>query len=188
LANDGKCWLDKNLGATQVATGIADSAAYGYYYQWGRLTDGHQAIISNKTGTNSATNVPGHSNFIFEGDSPYDWRVPQNDSLWQGVAGINNPCPAGFRLPEQSEWANVVSAEGITDYTTAYSSNLKLPAAGYRHCANGFLEPLPDLRGYYWSSSLPGARAYNLYFTSTAVNPIDSGARANGFPVRCVKD
>jgi hypothetical protein len=33
-------WLDRNLGATQVATKVDDSAAYGDYYQWGRAKDG----------------------------------------------------------------------------------------------------------------------------------------------------
>jgi hypothetical protein len=37
----GKVWLDRNLGATQVATSKTDSAAYGHYYQWGRNDDGH---------------------------------------------------------------------------------------------------------------------------------------------------
>ncbi len=33
----------------------------------------------------------------------YDWRSPQNDNLWQGVNGINNPCPSGYRLPTEAE-------------------------------------------------------------------------------------
>jgi uncharacterized protein (TIGR02145 family) len=51
---------------------------------------------------------------------PYDWRVPQNDNLWQGVDGTNNPCPEGWRIPTQTEWATLVSDEVITNYTTAY--------------------------------------------------------------------
>jgi hypothetical protein len=42
--------------------------------------------------------------------------------------------------------------------------------------------------GYYWSSSPVGVNAYNLNFNSTAVNPANSGYRAGGFSVRCVKD
>jgi hypothetical protein len=37
----GRVWLDRNLGATQVATSFDDSAAYGDLYQWGRAKDGH---------------------------------------------------------------------------------------------------------------------------------------------------
>ncbi|VVM23866.1 hypothetical protein BSPWISOXPB_75 [uncultured Gammaproteobacteria bacterium] len=32
----GRVWLDRNLGATQVATSPNDSAAYGDYYEFGR--------------------------------------------------------------------------------------------------------------------------------------------------------
>ncbi|VVH51101.1 hypothetical protein BPUTSESOX_1716, partial [uncultured Gammaproteobacteria bacterium] len=32
----GRVWLDRNLGATQVATKVDDSAAYGDYYEFGR--------------------------------------------------------------------------------------------------------------------------------------------------------
>ena len=32
----GRVWLDRNLGATQVATSPSDSAAYGDYYEFGR--------------------------------------------------------------------------------------------------------------------------------------------------------
>ncbi|MFT7002526.1 MAG: hypothetical protein ACJAVW_003569 [Spirosomataceae bacterium] len=37
----GKIWMDRNLGATRVATSSTDAYAYGDLYQWGRATDGH---------------------------------------------------------------------------------------------------------------------------------------------------
>jgi hypothetical protein len=43
---DGKCWIKSNLGTANVATSSTDSTAYGWYYQWGRLTDGHQIPTS----------------------------------------------------------------------------------------------------------------------------------------------
>jgi hypothetical protein len=42
----GKTWMDRNLGATQVATSSTDAAAYGDLYQWGRRADGHQCRTS----------------------------------------------------------------------------------------------------------------------------------------------
>jgi hypothetical protein len=33
--NTGKIWLDRNLGAKQVATSSTDTDAYGTYYQFG---------------------------------------------------------------------------------------------------------------------------------------------------------
>ena len=71
--------------------------AYGYLYQWGRATDGHQKRTSGSSSTLSTNDTPGHKKFILAPNSPYDWRSPQNDNLWQGVAGTNNPCPSGYR-------------------------------------------------------------------------------------------
>ena len=45
--------------------------------------------------------------------------------------------------------------------------------------------------GYYWSSSPGYGSSYyavNLYFYSGNVSPMDSGSRAFGFSVRCVRD
>jgi len=33
--------MDRNLGATQVATSSTDENSYGDLYQWGRRADGH---------------------------------------------------------------------------------------------------------------------------------------------------
>ena len=46
---DGRIWLDRNLGATQVATAYNDTASYGHLYQWGRYADGHQIRTSSVT-------------------------------------------------------------------------------------------------------------------------------------------
>jgi hypothetical protein len=97
VISNNRCWLDRNLGAAQVATSSTDAAAYGDLFQWGRLDDGHQVRTSPTTTTLSNSDVPGHGNFILS-PSTGDWRSPQNNDLWQGVNGINNPCPDGFRL------------------------------------------------------------------------------------------
>ena len=138
---DGNYWLDRNLGASEVATSKTDTAGYGSLYQWGRGSDGHQVPTSGTTGTLSSTDNPGTSLFII-GNNLNDWRSSQNNALWQGVNGTNNPCPTGFRLPTQTEWATLVTAASITNDTTAYSSSLKLPLAGYRDDYGGLLTRL----------------------------------------------
>lgn len=40
-ATTGKVWMDRNLGASQVATSSTDANSYGDLYQWGRAKDGH---------------------------------------------------------------------------------------------------------------------------------------------------
>jgi uncharacterized protein (TIGR02145 family)/prepilin-type N-terminal cleavage/methylation domain-containing protein len=186
LGADGKCWLDRNLGATQKATAVNDSASYGDLYQWGRLRDGHQLRTSGTTNTQSVGDNPGNALFI-EGNAG-DWRATPNDNLWQGVNGINNPCPTGFRLPTQTEWTALVSAAGITNTATAFSSSLHLPLAGQRNPGVGALR-YQGSDGYYWSSS-PGSSlfAYIFFFYSGVTNPAGSFNRSYGASVRCLKD
>jgi len=183
-AMDGRQWLDRNLGATRVATSSADTFAYGHYYQWGRGTDGHQLTTSLTIATQSSSDTPGHAKFI-SGNT--NWRNPQNNSLWQGVNGINNPCPTGFRLPTSSEWGMLVTAEGITNSATAYASTLKLPVAGLRSYSDGswFNQ---GRSGYYWSSSVSGSYGLYLTFYSSSVDPAYSSHRAHGCSIRCLKN
>jgi hypothetical protein len=60
----GSIWMDRNLGATQVATSSTDALAYGNLFQWGRGADGHQVRTSGTTTTLSSADQPGNSNFI----------------------------------------------------------------------------------------------------------------------------
>ncbi|MDG1516992.1 MAG: hypothetical protein P8Q42_03105, partial [Flavobacteriales bacterium] len=99
----GLTWMDRNLGAQRVALSSTDDKAYGDLYQWGRSADGHQCRTSSTTATNASDETPGDALFIYETSSPYDWLTTQNDNLWQGVDGTNNPCPGGYRLPTETE-------------------------------------------------------------------------------------
>ena len=175
----GKCWLDRNLGATQVATSATDAASYGDIFQWGRGIDGHQIRTSTTITTQSSTDLPGHANFI---SSNGDWRSSTNNNLWQGVSGVNNPCPSGFRLPSSTEitteWASWSSGA-----TGAYNSPLKLPFAGYRY-QTGFGSVGTGFG--YWTSTVNGAGALELDFGGSV--SIWSATRAYGFSVRCIKD
>ena len=45
----------------------------------------------------------------------FDWRETINNNLWQGVNGINNPCPLGFRLPTWNEWQEELKVWGPND-------------------------------------------------------------------------
>ncbi|MCP3869967.1 MAG: hypothetical protein GY703_18110, partial [Gammaproteobacteria bacterium] len=205
VLSEGQCWLDRNLGASQVATAYNDYNAYGDLYQWGRATEGHEAITwtssggsngleqGNETSTNATTAVPGGGSnawdgqFIREGNPPYDWLTPQDNTLWEGVNGTNNPCPAGYRLPTQSEfevelgsWTSIPNT-----YADAYASPLKLPVAGARYFSNGTLVDTGD-EGFYWTST-DVTHARCLYFDDVDAR-ICGRHRGYGFPVRCIKD
>ncbi|KIA88585.1 hypothetical protein [Kaistella jeonii] len=129
--------MDRNLGATQVATSSSDAASFGDLYQWGRLADGHQVRTFAVITTLSSTDVPGNANFIGTSVSPLDWHSPQNDNLWQGVNGINNPCLTGFRIPTQAEFNAEAALFTSQNQAGAFASPLKIPAAGSRRYDNG---------------------------------------------------
>ena len=204
IAADGKCWLDRNLGASRQAISLDDSDSYGWLFQWGRLADGHQIRTSNTTTVKSSTDIPGHSNFYLGPNSvsstnTADWRSPANNNLWQGVSGINNPCPTGFRLPTEMEWIAVISAAGITNAQTAYNSSLKIPSSGYRAANiyyNGAVYSGPTM---LWSStpksssSVAGGLISDQFaagplINSGSITPSYSYYRCAGESVRCIKN
>ena len=190
----GKIWMDRNLGATQVATSSTDAASYGDLYQWGRLADGHQIRTSGTTAILSSGDVPGNANFITINSGNFDWRSSQNDNLWQGVNGINNPCPTGYRLPTETELDAERNNGGTGSWGTgsaqnnaagAFASALKLPLAGRRDVSNGSRYDVGD-NGFYWSSTVSGAGASYLDFNSSNAS-MAANSRADGFSVRCFK-
>jgi len=186
MSPTGKIWMDRNLGALQQASSSSDLLAYGYLYQWGRGTDGHQCRNSVTTTTLSSSDQPNHGDFI-SGTS--DWRNPQNNNLWQGVNGINNPCPSGYRLPTQTEWNNERLSWSQNTHVGAFNSPLKLPFTGRRvdDTLYGY-----DA-GFYWSSTvgstLSGTRSQFLSLggQSQYTNMYEQ-FRSNGYSVRCIKN
>ena len=178
--------------------------AYGDLYQWGRLADGHEKITWNASNSGSPVNgdtttrlnqdVPGDALFVKINTSNYDWRgATQNNNLWQGVSGINNPCPAGFRLPTSAEFQAEINIYGIDNLPEAFASPLKICSAGYRDNATAAMSLTGSSFAYYWTSTINGTNAAGRQFygtTTTATNaaPILNSGRAEGFSVRCIKD
>ncbi len=182
----GKVWMDRNLGASQVATSSSDPNAYGDLYQWGRRSDGHQCRTSTTTATLSSVDQPSHGNFITNSTTPGDWRSPQNTNLWQGVNGVNNPCPSGYRLPTEIELDAERSSWSQNNNVGAFASPLKLPMAGYRYHADGSLATVGSY-GLYWSSKVSSTNSHTLGFVSSSAY-MTPGARSYGLSVRCLKN
>jgi hypothetical protein len=184
----GKIWMDRNLGASQVAANSNDPNSYGDLYQWGRRSDGHQCRNSATTTTISQfTNQPAHGDFILTSSSPYDWLYPQNNNLWQGINGVNNPCPNGYRIPtifeldaERLSWNN-------NNSSGAFNSPLKLPIGGYRIGTSGSLNFSGG--GIYWSSSIQTDFTRSRAIVIAVGNSyLSLGSRGEGYSVRCIKN
>jgi uncharacterized protein (TIGR02145 family) len=182
----GRTWMDRNLGASRVATSSNDAEGYGDLYQWGRRADGHQCRNSATTNTISSTDQPPHGNFILEPGLTYDWRNPKNDNLWQGVNGVNNPCPTGYRIPTETEWIEERLSWSSKNAGGAFASPLKFTASGTRLGSDGSLQ-LSGTNGRYWSSTTSEISALTLQF-DLGIAFISNGHRRNGATVRCIKE
>jgi uncharacterized protein (TIGR02145 family) len=208
-------WLDRNLGAKQVATAFDDYQAYGDLFQWGRPADGHQLInwtsstagasVNGTTTTVATSDVPGHSNFIIapsDGSTYDDWRDNNNGDRWATMP--QGPCPTGWHVPTKGEWADETSntqgngtatSGGITNRNTAFTL-LKLSSAGRREGQPGSTAGQvknAGIAGYYWSSSVEHSVDFGwtygdiLGFLSASAG-IGPEGMISGYTIRCIKD
>ena len=191
----GKAWMDRNLGASRVATVYNDADSYGDLFQWGRFADGHQcardpnkSLTTSTLATTAVSTISDawYGKFITNSSNPDDWIETQDSALWQGTNRVNNPCPAGYRVPTQPEWEAERNSWNEYNRAGAMASTLKLPAAGYRYSSDGVVYSAGNL-GNYWSSSVSGSNTQVMAINSGNVG-WNSVFRAIGYSVRCLKD
>ena len=92
-------WLDRNLGASQVATAYNDYLAYGSSFQWSRKADGHEQVnwtsskYANKRNYGTTEDLAtdrenaGSAYILTKGTSVSDWAADADsdtDGLWGG--------------------------------------------------------------------------------------------------------
>ena len=181
----GKTWMDRNLGASRAAISSTDAQAYGDLYHWGRAADGHQKRTSGTTSTLSNSDTPGHGDFILTPNSPFDWRSPKNDNLWQGLNGINNPCPSGYRLPTRVEFNAEIESWSSSNSAGAFGSPLKFSLVGRRD-SNGSIFSVGSF-GDYWTSDVLETSAQKLTIGSSIASVVGD-RRGRAAAVRCIKD
>lgn len=199
VSESGRTWMDRNLGAIRVAQTADDYQSFGYLYQWGRRSDGHEIVrwssASEGAFENGTTNVTAtgptvnHGDFITIGPDS-NWTdftevdgVNENN-LWQDyVKGTNDPCPTGYRVPTVNEFAYEISV--MT--TDAASSALKISNARYRG-DTGNLQNVNDT-GRYWTSSVSAINSSYVQFNNfgDVISNI-SGQRVNAYSIRCIAD
>ena len=166
-----KCWITRNLGASQQATAANDATelSAGWYWQFNRKQGYKHDGTTRTPNTTWITNISESS----------DWTT------------ANDPCAlelgAGWRIPTATECTNVDAGGSWTDWNGPWSSTLKMHAAGYIFYSSGVLTDR-GLYGFYWSSTQfqPLTGSY-LFFGSTNCF-MNQGQKAYGAPLRCLRE
>jgi len=185
-ATDYRNFMCYNLGAasTSVDPFTPTWEINGGYWQWGRsaeaaagptATDPKDGAVSGWNTTNAA-----------------------NGSWADGTKTVNDPCPAGYRVPTKAQWDGVVDNNTLTTVGTfnysetnygaglRFGDQLMLPAVGYRDFYDGTLYDRGS-NGLYWSSTeIESQGAWHLIFSSNA-STYDL-VRTTGYSIRCIED
>ena len=188
-------WMDRNLGASRAAITFNDYLAYGCLYQWGRGNDGHASMTHTSsnggapangvTTTLASSTSPSNTLFINPGNGTSSWMasVPNPETRWQGISGINNPCPTGYRIPTSAEFnAMINNIYNVGTSATSWSNaTTRLPVAGLRSNTGSFIGN--GSSGYYHTSN--GNFSISSTFASASSTYIYAN---NGLSVRCIKN
>ncbi len=166
-----KCWITRNLGASQQPLGVdyADESAAGWYWQFNRKQGfKHDGAIRTPNST-----------WITSINENSDW-LTSNDPC---VNELGN----GWRLPTYTEWYLVDASGTWTSWDGPWSSNLKLHAAGFISWANGSLGER-GVTGQYTSSSQASLTLSWLLWFNLNSCYTKSQDKFMALSVRCIKD
>ena len=169
---NGVRWATRNVDAPGTFAARPEDA--GMFYQWNRRVGW------------SSTDPLVNSNGGTTWDNTYATGVE-----W---GRINDPCPAGWRVPTREELESLVESgsawlryNGIYGRVFGVASNqLFLPAAGLRF-TTGELSNV-GLWACYWSSTAHGTGSGWFLSFGSGSSTVVSNSRINGFSVRCVSE
>jgi hypothetical protein len=166
-----KCWITRNLGATQQPNTVNDDteASAGWYWQFNQIQGYKHDGTTRTPNTTWITSISENS----------DWE------------SAKDPCAlllgSAWRLPTKTEWANVDAAGTWTNWNGPFSSGLQMHAAGSLHYISGSLIHRGSY-GEYWSStqaSLENGRILIFYSSNSEMN---SDYKIFGRSVRCLRN
>lgn len=146
-------------------------------------------------------------------ENGFDWLyAPAAEPLWAERKTLNDPCPKGWRVPSERDFEGLRILDATAGSVAQYGWTLTdgtieafYPGAGFRtyltgrvqnvyNPASGVEVPQPWV-GYYWTNGVQTSLASALVFwfdaedaSRSGMEPVSWQKRANGMPVRCVKE
>jgi len=207
-----------------------ESTIYGNLWQWGRRTDGHESRDNVQLpgpfrgpfdlNGQVPPSSPFYGIYITAADQAptYDWRDPHTENLWDGTTPTSDPCPDGWRVPDISDFWNIINGTSQTVNTRllydSYSGNrweyvkggngkpagwkispnkgktytLFIPSAGHRSYRGGVINA--GISGHYWTRTFK-SKVNPYYFHYNAKGFLylsDTNSRAYAYSVRCVSE
>ena len=204
-------FMDRNLGAIGNTPGNTNT--FGLLYQWGRKDPfpGNQSLynasgavvnistdISVLVGSRFAKSFENPTTYYAYSIGGKDWIGPsishKDDELWgrnTTTQTVYDPCPAGWRVPKDNIWIGMnIANSPWNDNNKGIVNNSYggfYPAAGARLLSNDGIIDDVGKRGYYWSASVNGYQALDLYFHKDGLS-FGQNVRSNAYSVRCVKE
>ena len=158
--------MNMNLGAIEEvpATGSATIGSLGLLYQWGRKDPfvgaaewkeyPAKAAVSGASWSKKAGKVsmdvaiknPTTLYIDSESSDDHDWISTSSETLWGSSKTVNDPCPAGYKVPSNTG-AESIWTKSDTGWTIDVSnhvcehtaSGVRIPLAGYVECYGGSL-------------------------------------------------
>ncbi len=179
----GRTWLDRNLGASQVATAIDDADGFGDLYQWGRPADGHQLRNAATSATLADSITPNSASFITGSE---DWTTIDSAgtlrvAAWSSFNG-SGICPIGYRVPTEDELLTERDSWLSQDGAGAFASSFNLPRAGFRSSASA----TTTVSSVLWSTTTSSDNKSKYLTMSEDDASSLKGKRESAYSVRCI--
>ena len=197
----GATMMDRNLGALTIAD--YDPRTYGLVYQWGRkdpfvgaVDSWHFATAYPDNNTQYMTNTDDY-NYSIENPTisliGANWN--RDPKLWSSEKTMYDPCPAGWRVPDQNAWSGIPSWDygywGNGGSLSKIGSPYSEPEAFYY--PGGWIGGYKDINEFNSSSICHTVTHANEDYTITmriydSFSNSDSRFKDCQLPVRCMKD
>lgn len=230
---NGNCVImDRNLGAIKTAPSGGDNAVYnrfsygGLLFQWGRkdpivgidsnLWSSEDGQASRTTANEKPTTVFGQESL--NGNATYDdWCTTSSANAWGTYNSLQlynksvyDPCPPGWKIPDERIWSNVSFSQDDDYYGLGidglwYDDTCWIPADGYiwygryfgYSCSVWESGDSEDNDGRYWIIGSGGAKEFRIHLfaedgsidkTNSYHYYIDTPLRNLGGSIRCMKE